>query len=236
MDGQPHRGHRSRMKERFLRQGLEGFAPHEVLELLLFYAVPRKDTNVLAHTLLGRFGSLRGVFSASREELMLVEGVGEHTASLLEMILPLHTRLRLEEQPSQMEMCTPLQIAAYLGPLFQDRKGECFYLLCLDAAQRLLQSECVAEGTATETRVDPQRLVATALRSGCAAVVFAHNHPGGKTEPSAEDVQFTRRMISVLDGIGIPVLDHMIFSGEDFFSFNGQGLIQDIRSSLGTRI
>ena len=218
-----HDGHRERMKKRFLEEGLDGFTQIQALELLLFYCIPQKDTNPLAHALLDRFGSLSQVLEAPVEELRKVPGVGAHTAIFLHLITEAG-RFYLVNRSSQESILPSLESCAeYMLPFFFGRKVETVYLLCLDAKCKVLCCKEIGEGSVNAAGISVRRVVETALNAGASTVVLAHNHPSGLALPSAEDIQTTRRVAMALSAVEIHLADHIVVADGDYVSMVQSG-------------
>lgn len=218
-----HEGHRERLKHRFLTQGLDGFTDVQALELLLFYSIPRIDTNPVAHRLIDHFGSLSQVMDAPVEELVKVKGITEHTAVLLHLINEfarcyLVNRAKREKVLPTIEAC-----AAYLMPRFYGRKNEMVYLLCLDAKCKVISCEKVGEGSVNSAGISVRRIVEMALREGASTVVLAHNHPSGVAIPSPEDIQTTRRIAAALQSVEVCMADHIVVAEDDYVSMVQSG-------------
>lgn len=220
-----HAGHRNRVRERFRTEGLEGFAPHEVLELLLFYGRARGDTNGLAHDLLDAFGSLKGVLEATPEQLMAVNGVGEETATLIGMMVPMFRRYQECAAAEKTYIRTREEAVDFCKSLLAGYRNERFYVACLSGKNALLGRRMIAEGTMSEVGAYPRKVVETALNYNAAGVILFHNHPGGTEKPSREDVQVIRQIQSVLKGLGIVLLDHIVVAGERAYSMAENGEI-----------
>ena len=213
-----HEGHRARVKKRFLEEGLDHFSDVQALELLLFYAIPRADTNPIAHRLLEHFGSLSQVLEANPEELKKISGVGENGALLLNLI-PQMGRFYMTDRASAPGVLTTLeQCAQYLMPRFFGRKLETVFLLCLDAKCKVLCCREVGEGGTNSTGISIRRVVETALGVNATSVVLAHNHPSGVALPSPEDIQTTRRVAMALQAVEIALVDHIIVADDDYVS------------------
>ena len=213
-----HEGHRARVKKRFLEEGLDHFSDIQALELLLFYAIPRADTNPIAHRLLEHFGSLSQVLEANPVELKKISGVGENGALLLNLI-PQMGRFYMTDRASAPGVLTTLeQCAQYLMPRFFGRKLETVFLLCLDAKCKVLCCREIGEGGTNSTGISIRRVVETALGVNATSVVLAHNHPSGVALPSPEDIQTTRRVAMALQAVEIVLVDHIIVADDDYVS------------------
>lgn len=220
-----HDGHRQRKKEQFRMHGLDAFADHEVLELLLYYAIPRRDTNPVAHRLMERFGSLDGVFSATVEELEEVEGVGKNAATLLALWMPLYRRVRTKPTAKEVILNSTEQAGQYFMDLFFGMRREELYEACLDAKGKLLACCRIAEGGVDAVNISTRRLVENALKCGASAVILAHNHPSGIALPSPDDNTTTLAVWDALRAVGIPLIDHIIVADEDYVSLHDNGLL-----------
>lgn len=218
-----HEGHRKRMKERFMKSGLEDFAPHNVLELLLFYSIPRGDTNPIAHRLIDTFGSLSGVFDATPEELMKVSGVGESTAILISMI-PQMARKYLEDKADAVNVVGGCgDIGAYLLPKFVGRTNEALMMVFIDNKNKVISCSVVAEGTVDSAKVSRRKVMEEAMKVKATRVILAHNHPRGVAVPSAEDVAMTREIGRLFAQVGIELVDHIIIADDDYVSMAASG-------------
>lgn len=225
-DKELHGGHRGRLKSRFLKEGLDSFEDHQVLELLLFQTIPRIDTNPIAHRLMQRFGSLSSVLEADPRDLASVEGIGLNAASFLSMIPQLtrryfHDRVR----HSRKALNTSEAAAEYLAPLMAGRPEEVFYLVCLDSQLKVLYPALISEGTVKDALVHPRHVVEAAVRHKAASVILAHNHPAGSAKPSTHDHRLTRNLVQALGGINVQVVDHIIVAGEQIYSFQREGTL-----------
>lgn len=221
-----HDGHRARLRKRFLEEGLDHFEDHQILELLLFYAMPRGDTNPSAHLLISRFGSLSAVLEADPRDVAAVAGIGEKAALFLSLI-PQVTRRYFHDRVlrDRPQLTTCEAVAEYLVPLMAGRPEEVFYLLCLDSQCRVVYPALISEGTVTEALVHPRHVVEEAIRHRAAAVILAHNHPAGTLKPSPQDQRLTRRLVQALGPLDIRVLDHIIVASGRAFSFTQEGLL-----------
>ena len=219
-----HDGHRKRLKARFIKSGLDDFEPHNVLELLLFYSVPRKDTNPLAHRLINRFGSLSGVFDAGPEELMKVDGITENTAVLISMI-PQLARKYLEDKSDAVNTISGFDdIGTYLMPKFVGRTVETIMLAALDNKNKIISCSIIAEGENDRASLSKRKVMEEAIRVGATRVVLAHNHPRGFAMPSKEDIHLTEEVYALLRTVEIELVDHIIFAEDDFVSLAASGI------------
>lgn len=223
-----HTGHRARLKEEFLARGLEGWSDHKVLELLLCYAIPQGDVNPIAHRLIDAFGDLAGVMDASPEALKQVMGIGEHTALLLKLI-PLVCGRYLAETGGVLESETAERASDYarqLYPYFTGAVREKFCLLSLDSRCKVLGADMLGEGELAEVGVNRRRVLEAALAHNARGVVLAHNHVGAYANPSMQDLTATEELRKLLAEVGITLVDHLIFNGEDYISMLDSGYLR----------
>ena len=220
-----HAGHRERMRSRFLRYGLDNFDDHNVLELLLFYALPRRDTNVIAHRLLDAFGTLDGVFDATAEALMAVEGMGPGAAALIRLVPEAARRYFLARTKPGQILADSAAAGRYLVPRFLTSRDEVMYLVCMDAKLKVLDCREVAYGSVTSVTVNPRRIAQVALGQNASAVLLAHNHTSGIAVPSQEDISVTLRLRDILAQVGVTLTDHIVVAGDDFVSMADSGLL-----------
>lgn len=218
-----HDGHRERLKQRFLTEGLDNFTDVQVLELLLFYCIPRRDTNELAHALLNRFHTLSQVLEARPEALMEVEGIGKNAAMFLSLI-PAVGRFYAVDRAKQIKVLLSLKDCGdYMLPFFKGRTNETVFLLCLDAKCKVLCCQEISEGSVNCASVPVRRVVEAALAVNATTVVLAHNHPSGLALPSGEDVMTTRRLAAALDAVEIQLADHIVVADDDYVSMVHSG-------------
>ncbi len=220
-----HEGHRKRLKNRFLEEGLDGFKDHEILELLLFYSIPQRDTNELAHSLINKFGSLSSVLETDSKELVKMRGIGEHSAILLSLIPSLSRIYFKDRWRDKPVLNSSSKAGEYALSLFTGRNYEVFYVLCLDSQNKLNYASLVHEGTINEAPIYPRIIVETALRYKASRVILAHNHPGGSLRPSKADINATKKIVSALKAIDIEVVDHIIVAGDKYTSFAEESLL-----------
>lgn len=220
-----HDGHREKMRRRFLETGLDSFAEHEALELLLFYAIPRRDTNALAHQLMDHFGSLDAVLSAPVEELMRMDGIGENAAVLLKLVPRVVQKAKLAANKEIIINSTE-KAGDYLLERFRGEKNEVIYQLCLDRKGKLLSCRRLNEGGADSSELNIRRLVENALLVSASAVILSHNHPSGIALPSSEDYATTERVQTALNMVGVALVDHIIVADDDFVSMADSGTLK----------
>lgn len=223
-----HSGHRARLKERFLKEGLEHFNDINVLELLLFYAIPRKDTNPIAHELLAVFGSLNAVLEADPEDLKKIKGMTESAAAMLGIVPQLMRRYLQDSQSLGDILTTTEACGSYLVPRFFFAKEEQVWLLSLDAKCKVLDCRRIQTGSVNTVGVSVRKVVETALRVGASSVVLAHNHTSGIALPSEEDRQTTKQVYTALKAVGILMADHVIVAGDDFVSLAADGFFEKL--------
>lgn len=213
-----HDGHRERIKKRFLEQGLDGFDDHNVLELLLFYALPRQDTNPLAHALLDHFGSLDAVLEAPREELLKVPGIGENAATLLQLVPAVSRRYEMTKNDFGEILDSTQKAGDYLTARYLYERDEVVCVICLDAKRRVLCCKNLFRGDVNSAGVSVRKIAELAIAKNASAVILSHNHTSGIALPSREDEQTTKRVKTALDAMGIELLDHIIVAGDDYIS------------------
>ncbi len=232
MAGDETKGHRQRLRERYIADNqLESFKPYEVLELLLFYSIPRADTKPVAKALIERFGSFSAVLEASEDELMKVEGVGEKSAILLKLVLNMFRYYRTDKVKNLTDLSSTEKMGKFLGPKYIGQTDEIVYLICLDSNGHLISCEKVSEGTVNSTSVNPRKIAEIALRTGAVQVVVSHNHPRGFAIPSKADITTTLELRDILKKLSVYLVDHLIFSasdnelGYDFVSMGQSGFL-----------
>ena len=218
-----HNGHRQRMRDRFRQEGLEGFAPHEVLELLLFYGRARGDVNPTAHALLDAFGSLKGVLEAEPAQLMRVDGVGEESATLISLMVPMFRRYSQCLCEEQKTVANRAAAEDFCRALLAGRRTEHFYVVCLSSDGHVLGQRLIAQGTLTEVAAYPRLVAETALNYNAHSVILCHNHPSGSCTPSGDDIAVSLRLQEMLASLDVLLLDHIIVAGESTYSLSQHG-------------
>ncbi len=214
-----HEGHRERMRRQFLQDGFPDSMPeHQLLEMLLFYVVPRKDTNPLAHRLIEQFGSLSGVMDASVEELKKVSGITENGACLIKMILPLSRRYQQSRVENRLYFHNRTEAADYLLNQFVGRTVETVFLLCMDNKGKRLDCCKISEGDEISVSVSARTVVEQVFKTHATVVMLGHNHPMGLALPSQGDLATTKKIATALHHLGVQLLDHIVVSDGDYVS------------------
>lgn len=218
-------GHRSRLREKFIHSGLDAFHDYEVIELLLTLGMPRKDCKQIAKKALKRFGSLRGVMEASPDELSEIEGLGSKNIFGLRLAQAISRRYLAERIKGRDFLRSSHDVLSYLSLNLRDRSREVFMVIFLNGRNQILAVEELFEGTLSTSAVYPREVIKRALRNKAAALVFVHNHPSGNNQPSKEDLKITTRLKEAASAIDVVVHDHIIISGDDYYSFSDRGLL-----------
>ena len=219
-----HSGHREKMRRRFLTSSLDSFASHEALELLLYYAIGRRDTNPIAHALMDHYGSLEAVFAAPVEDLMKVKGIGETSAILLKLVPQLVRKARLERvKVGDTILNDSKDAGSFLLDLFEGEMAETVYQLCLDGKKRLLSYRRLTNGGISAVDLDIRQLASNALLCGASQVILAHNHPSGLAVPSEADNAATEQIRYALKALGVELVDHIIIADGDYVSLRDSG-------------
>lgn len=213
-----HIGHRTRMKARFAQTGFDGMATHEMLELLLYYAIPQGDTNPIAHRLVNEFGSLSGVLDASVEDLMQVEGIGPHAATLISMLPKMFRAYQADLLRTHQTINTSEVAKEYCRVLLSGLVKENFYVICLDNKNKVLNAKKICEGTIDAVSFYPRVILEAIFRSNGTKAILCHNHPSGIMKPSDLDIKATLEIKKVLDGVDIQLMDHIIVGKESAIS------------------
>ncbi|MBE6774691.1 MAG: hypothetical protein E7543_00695 [Ruminococcaceae bacterium] len=214
-----HNFHRQHMRERFYEAGFKGMADHNVLEMLLYFGIPRKDTNGIAHELISTFGSFSSVFEANRHDLLKVKGMTETAVCLIKMMLPVYSRYTdslKEHRPSPIE---PEEVYEYLLPkYFEGSCRERVYVLCYDSSDRLIACRLLNEGDICSSSFDIREFSRIVLETNCTSVIISHNHPHCFSQPSKDDIRVTQNVIKLLDMLKIRLIDHIIVADDGYTS------------------
>ena len=225
-----HEGHRERLRRRYEAEGLDAFETHNVLELLLFYAIPRKDTNKIAHRLEATFGSLSAVLEAPEEELRKIEGIGPQAASFLHFI-PQICRKYMEDVSRPQGECihSSEEAGEYLSARFIGVQEEIVVLLLISATGKIRFCDTVARGGFNSADVDLRKLLSLGMKFKSSSAILAHNHPSGVALPSQDDLQTTRVIAKALASVGVHLIDHIIVADGDYVSLADSGILADLR-------
>lgn len=218
MDGL-HAGHRKRMRDRFRSTSLDAFEDHEKLELLLSYAIPRRDLNPLAHRLIDRFGSLAAVIDAPEEVVREIEGMGEQAALFLRLLRELWPIYSAQRQTPRRTVARPLDAARELFQLYRSIRPEAVSILALSGEMQLLYAGQVCDGNASFVGAGLREVSRVALAYGCIGMVLGHNHPSGQLEASPQDISGTALLESALTSLGVDLIDHVIIGEKGYLSF-----------------
>ena len=214
-----HEGHRDRMRNKYVNKGIEVFEQHEILEMLLFYAIPRKNTNDIAHRLLEACGSLSAVFDAPIDILMQ-QGLSYNAAVLLHMIPDLSRAYQSDKFDNEEKIITDENIGKKMVHLFAGKNEECVYAFFLDAKGKEKYSGIISKGDASSAPLFSKDIVSIAARCKAVTVIIAHNHPSGVAFPSRADLEATADIADALDTIGIHLADHIIVADRDYISLS----------------
>ena len=219
-----HSGHRERLRRRFIDNGLDGFEEHQALELYLFYAIPRRDTNPLAHRLLERYRNIGGVCDAPIDALERDFGLSERAAALLKL-LPEMSRLYNESKLSDTNLIDPETVGDMIARRFIGRTSEAVALLLGSAKGKILYFDIVAKGSVSSSDFPLRRIVDLAIRHNARTAYIAHNHPSGSLLPSRADIDVTKLLDSTLSSVGVHLLDHFIVADNEYASLREYDLI-----------
>ncbi|MFP4082388.1 MAG: RadC family protein [Candidatus Aminicenantes bacterium] len=219
-------GHRQRLKEKFLKGGLQGFLDYEIVELLLTLGTPRKDCKMQAKEALRRFRSLGKVLEAEEEDLQEVKGIGPHNIFGIKLVQEVSRRFLKERMMSKPVCRSPQEVFDYLYHSLRNLNKEKFKVLFLDAKNRIIDERTFFEGTVDSSAVYPREILKAALRYDASSLILVHNHPSGDPDPSSSDREITRELVFAANMMQIRVLDHIIIGNNCYFSFADQGMIE----------
>lgn len=221
-----HSGHRERLKQQFLANGLDAMPQHEILELLLFYSIQRVDTNELAHRLIERFGSLRGVFEANYNDLLDVKGLGKNSAVFLKL-LPKVAEVYYTSAYDGVKLDSIEAIAKFLTLHYNQSDTESLRLICFDNNMRVKYDAVIAKGDDSRVPINEKLILKRVLNSGCSKCVISHNHPNCPSKPSDADIRVTKVVYSYLKNAGITLIDHLIVGDDGVTAIINGGLCED---------
>jgi len=222
---QQDRGHRQRLKKRYSQSGIDTLHDYEVLELLLFYVIPRKDTKVLAKNMLGRFGSLKKLMDADPKEIEALPGIGAQTALLIGLVRDLGALYLREKAMETPQISSTGALLDYCMASMGGLKDERFSVIYLNAQNRIIQTEVIQEGIVNQAVVYPRKILEKALKHRASAVILVHNHPSGHIRPSEADIRLTRTLQDTARVLDILIHDHIIVGENRYFSFREEGLL-----------
>lgn len=223
-NGGEHAGHRERLRRKFIENGLDIFEPHQALELYLFYAVPRKDTNPLAHRLLDRYLTISGVCDAPIDELQKDFGLSENAAALLKL-LPEMIRVYNESKIPDNYAISPDTIGDVIKTKFIGRTSEVVALVLGDAKGKMVFFDVIAKGSLNSTDMPIRKIVELAIRHNAKIAYIAHNHPSGNALPSVDDIKTTKLISQTLRSVGVSLIDHFIVADNDYVSLRSSGVV-----------
>lgn len=229
-----HDRHRQRVYNRFLREGLMGFEEHNAMEFLLFLAHARGDTNSLAHRVIDTFGSLAAALDAPYEDLVQVPGIGPTSATVMKFIPQMCAYYLKSKQGASKPLNSPAAAAELFMPYFFAKTNEEFYVAALDDRCRLLRLERLSYGTANTTSVNTAQVAEFAVRWRATGIILAHNHPRGVPLPSANDIAVTQALMASLGTMHVTLVDHLIFSDDDYLSFTDSKYMNSVKGYLGS--
>lgn len=214
----PHKGHRIKVRNRYYETGFNGMADHNVLEMLLFFGIPYRDTNEMAHELITRFGSFSAVLEAEVKDLVTVKGMTENAACLISMIRPLYKRYMEDICSRKPVFDSKEKISEFIRSLFLDTNDERLYALAYDSGRRFIGYKNIGDGDIRSSRADIRKLSAFVLECKATGIILAHNHPHGIALPSTEDIDCTKYIYKILDALKVRLLDHIIVNESDYIS------------------
>lgn len=221
-----HAGHRQRLKARFAEGGFKGFHDYEVLELLLFYCIPQRDTKPLAKKLLKTFGSISRVLDAAPEEIMKVEGAGLSVAQYLQVVRSLFGAYFEDAAKHDAKQLTTMSgLVEFLRASIGHRQNEVLFAIFLNAKNEIVQTKEMSEGTVTQAAVYPRRIVEEALKCKATSLILAHNHPDGVAEPSDDDKRITDEIKKALATVEVSMQEHILLAGNEYYAFSRDGLL-----------
>ena len=223
-----HTGHRARMRQRFAKdERLDGFAEHEIMEMLLFFILTRADTNAIAHDLIDQFGSVRGAVNAPVDRLKQVKGLGENGAVMLKLFGAVADHIGVQKHES-VDVRDLSAFSEYVRSLFAQENTECFKVICVTSDLHVGSVSTISRGTATSTPINMRELAKSVLNGAGENVILAHNHPEAACRPSQEDIVLTRKIMQYLAPFDISVLDHYIVGKDGVTSMRSCGFIHDM--------
>ena len=227
-----HRGHRKRLREKFLKSGLDGFHDYEIVELLLSLGTPRRDCKPLAKETIKKFKTLRGVLEATPQDLQQITGIGAHSAfgiKLVQEVAREYLKAKMLDKPFYK---SSQEVFDYLYHSMRGLKKETFKVIFLNTQNQIIDTVDLSEGTVNASSVQPREIIEGMIRFNATSLIFVHNHPSGNSEPSSSDRALTRELVFISRILRIKVLDHIIIGDNRYFSFAGEGLIEEYETDF----
>lgn len=222
----PHyHGHKKRLKERFLKNGLEGMADYEALELILSLAIVRRDVKPVAKELMKRFGSFAAVLDAAPATLTSVDGIGENAAAAIHLIKEASTKYLRESSRKACIVSSPDALISYCKTAMKGLRDEQFRVIFLNTKNEIIDDEVLCEGTIDQTAVYPRKVIERTIHHAAASLIFVHNHPSGHPAPSSSDKELTKTLKEAAASIQVRVHDHLIIGKDTYYSFTEEGLL-----------
>ena len=222
-----HKGHRARLRNRVMKESLDNFEDYQVLEYILTFVIPQKDTNPIAHRLINTFGSISNVLEADPKELCKVDGIGEITALFLNSYLGVYYHYNKDKSESNITIENTAECARYYRTLLKNKSVEEIYLTLLDSNHKVITTTKLHTGTDTNVNISPRDIIDRVVRHNASSIILCHNHPNGKPSPSSEDIKFTRDLVLSLMLNQVKILDHIIIGKDGYYSFNSSRLIDE---------
>lgn len=229
MEENVHSGHRERVRKEFLKNGFdEDTPPHKIMEMLLFYSIPRKDTNEIAHELVSRFGSIAGIIDAPVDELVKVNGVNTNTAALIKLIMPVARRYMFDKKRSTHKYTNIDEVGNYLLSRYMGYSKEVFSITSFSGSGSILGFDILSEGDVSEVSISTRTVIEAVLKRQAVCAIIAHNHPDGVAVPSDNDIAVTENIKNALAHINVRLLDHLIIADGDYVSMAQSRLYKHI--------
>jgi len=231
-----HAGHRSRIRDRVRKESLENFQDYQVLEYALTFVIPYRDTNVMAHELINKFGSLAAVLEADEEELKTVKGISDVAAHFLSHMLQIYHYYEKEKSKQITTLCRPQDTVAYVKSFLKGKLLEELYVVCLTPKSKVVKVERVARGSQAEASINIRNITDLRNKNKVSNIIVAHNHPQGVAKPSDEDDKFTKALVTTLAINDCHLIDHIIIGDEDYYSYRSSAKIDAYRDEVAELI
>lgn len=217
--------HRNRIKEKYKKAKFSGWHDYEILEFVLFFTIPRKDTKPLAKELISKFGSLEGALNADENKLKAIKGISKHTAIFLNMLKEIAVHYMKKNMQNKDLISCPESVVNFLKTYFKGSHNEEFHALFLDSGNRLINVEMLQDGVVNQSVVFPRKVVESALNNHSTGVIIAHNHPGGTLSPSNEDLKATSMIKNALKTVDVVLYDHILIGNNEYYSWKENNLL-----------